>query len=134
MIRFKQRVGYRGGFLILLGALDLLLSLSFFDPQAAHLAAQAPAYSVVVVVLPLWGWALAFLLVGITCLVQAWMRNDYVAFGAALTLKTLWLVFLLAALPRAGIISSGRLISFWLIITGMVLLASRWPEPSRGRK
>lgn len=78
-------------------------------------------------------WAAAWLVVGLLCLVQAWMVDDRWAFAAQMTLLWVWAMFTMAAVgpqaPRAlvaGII--------WATLGGFVLILSGWPESPRPKE
>jgi hypothetical protein len=124
--RMVSRVGRRGVSLLFFALLDLVvaLSLAYAPPEAM----ATPTYQFLQAVAPLLVWALAWGLVGVTCLVQAFMRSDRLAFAAASALKVVWgllylIGWLIADIPR-GYISA----TIWLALAGFVQIIAGWRE------
>lgn len=125
-----RRVGRRGAALLFFGQLDLVIAWSLVDPVSAPLLRHAPAYRIVNH-LPLEAWAAVWALVGAACLVGAVFQwADRWAFTAAIGIKLLWGLVMLAAWPLGA--SRGWLSGeVWLTFAGFVGLISAWPEPAR---
>lgn len=124
-----RRLGRRGAALGWFAQLDLLFALSLADPvQQAQLRA-APSYRIILYV-DLRIWAAAWLVVGLLCLVQAWMVDDRWAFASQMTLLWTWAAFTVAAVgPQAPRAIIGAVI--WATFGGFVLVLSGWPESPR---
>lgn len=130
--RLARRVGYRGAALLFFGQLDLVIGWSLVDPATAPLLKAAPAYRVLLAagwLRPV--WATAWALVGLVCLVGAvFQRADRWGFAAAIGIKLLWALGLLAAWPLGA--PRGWLNGeVWLTLAGFVGIISAWPEPVR---
>jgi PAS domain S-box-containing protein len=74
-------------------------------------------------------WGALWLRVGVVCLVQAVMRQDRIAFSAAIAIKVAWslvsaLGWLTGELPR-GYLS----LAIWITFGGLVAVIGSWPEP-----
>ena len=94
--RLARRVGYRGAFLALISLLDLMWAYLLIEPAAAKAFKTAPSSRVIVAVAPLWVWALVIGGIGVICGIQACMRDDRLAFGAAISWKVMWSALTLA--------------------------------------
>ncbi len=123
-----HRIGFRGGILACLSVFDFIWAWSLLDPKTSLTLRSAPAFSVVINVLSPHVWGYLFIFVGVVCGVQVWTENDSYAYTAAIVIKILWLIYILAAFPIAGV-QTVRLLAFWSIITCWVFIVSRWPEP-----
>jgi hypothetical protein len=127
--RATRRLGRRGAALGWFATLDLAFAQSLADPvQQAQLRA-APSYRVILY-LDLRIWAAAWLIVGVLCLIQAWMTDDRWAFASQMSLLWIWAAFTLAAIgPQAPRAIIGAVI--WATFGGFVLILSGWPEQPR---
>jgi hypothetical protein len=126
--RIWRRLGRRGCFLLFLAMLDLVYAYSLYSPPTT--ARQSPSLVFFAHVAPLWVWALAWLIPGILCAVQAFTRNDRAAFAGGMCIKVLWGTMyvvggIAANLERAYV---GAVI--WLAFALVVGLISTWPEPT----
>lgn len=83
-----DRVGRRGATLLLIGMIALGIAFSLLDipPELRH----NPAYAVAASLLPLTVWAGWWLAAALVCLVQAFMREDRIAFGIASGVILFW--------------------------------------------
>ncbi|MEO3860856.1 hypothetical protein [Acrocarpospora sp. B8E8] len=129
--RIDHLVGYRGSVLLFL-ALQCAAS-------AVRLARPAPevvgttTYTYLASIAPLWTLAIPWAVVCVLCLVYAFRDDDKVAFGAIAGLTVFWSVVyliggLVGAIPQA----------YWqcivqIVLAGLVLRISGWPEPVRER-
>ena len=81
-----QRVGRRGAALLFFFLLDAMWAFALLNPPDPI----TPSYSWPATIAPLWVWAIAWTLVGLACLVFAFLRHDTAAFTAAVSIKVLW--------------------------------------------
>jgi hypothetical protein len=126
--RFWARLGRRGCFLTFLALLDLVYAISLYSPPAE--ASRNGSLAFIAELAPLWLWALAWLIPGVLCLVQAWMRSDKLAFAAAIAIKVVWgVVYILAG--AVGHVQRAYVgAAVWLAFALVVGLISTWPEPT----
>ncbi|MEU6713814.1 PAS domain S-box protein [Nonomuraea sp. NPDC046802] len=124
--RALRRVGRRGASLAFVGLLSLVIAASLaFAPTTQR---AAPSYAILARVAPLTVWALAWLMLGLLCLVQTFMRSDRIAFAAATALLILYgLIYLASSItgdnPRGWV--SGAV---WLAFGGWIAVIATWPE------
>ncbi len=122
-----RRIGHRGTALLFFGFVDLVYAVSLANPPAE--ARRSATLAFVGTIAPLSAWSVLWLVVGLVCVVGAFVRQDRWAFTAAMFLKVLWgLVFLLGWLLvnlERGYVSA----AIWLAFAGFVWVISTWPEP-----
>lgn len=129
MIRPPRVVGRRGTFLLFLALVDLVYALSLWRPAPA--AAQAPATRFLMTIMPLHAWAALWLVVGVVCLVGAFVhRLDRAAFTAATAIKSLWGAVFLAGWVAGGLYRGWVSAVVWLGFAGVVMVIAGWPEPA----
>ena len=123
-----RRVGRRGAALLFFAFLDLVYSVSMFNPPREAL--RSPTLLFVDSILPLWAWGVLWGITGLICLIHAFRINDKIGFTAAITLKTLWgSIFVYAA--AAGLIDRAYVsAAIWLSLAGWVGIIATWPEPT----
>jgi len=127
--RFRHRVGRRGAGLLFFALLDLVYAYSLLAPTDA--ARNSESFRFIADILPLWGWAIAWAAVGVTCLVQAFAAHDRVGFAAAMGLKVLWgVLFLLGGLV-AGLERGYVSAAIWLTFAAWIGVIATWPEPGK---
>lgn len=133
MVPFSGRpfVGRRGRALLFFGVLDVVYALSLWVPDEQTLA--GPFYRWLVEVAPLWVWASVWLVVGVTCLVQALCRVDRVGFTAAIGLKVLWGIVCVGGWLGGGVERGWVSAAIWLGLAYLVWVIARWPEVDGGR-
>jgi len=101
---------------------------------AADPATRAtPTYRFLDGMLPLDLWAFIWAMVGGLCLVQAWVRFDWLAYAAATALKIAWALLHLGAwafgvLPRGYVAAA-----IWLLAAGVVMVMSTVPKGGGGQ-
>lgn len=127
--RIRVRVGRRGASLLAFAFIDYVVAWSLWDPEIRAQTAALPAYRAVIDVAPLAVWAAAWLTVALTCTVQAAMRRDLVAYGAAIGVKVVWAGGMMAAwvfyeAPRAWLSAS-----LWGVLAALVVVIASWREP-----
>jgi hypothetical protein len=125
--RLKHRVGRRGASLMFFALLDFVFALSLISPLPE--SQRNPATIFIQSIAPLWVWGLLWLLAGVVCLSGAFVRNDQLAFFAAVGIKVLWgLIYLLMQIivhiERAWLGAT-----IWLCLGMFVFIISTWPEP-----
>lgn len=121
----RDRVGRRGVVLLCLAYFGFLYGLSLLHPvpnaSMTFLASLAP--------LPV--FAATWLLCGVLCLVQAFLRSDRAGFAYAAGVNLAWALlfiagWLLGAQPRGWLTAS-----FFLPFAGLALAGAGWPEKLR---
>jgi hypothetical protein len=126
LVRLTHRVGRRGGVLLFLGFLDAVYGLSLARPPRE--LSTTSLYVYVGHVAPLWAWALAWVGVGLICLVTAFLQRDSVAFSSAIALVSVWgIVNLFAWFAHVERAYAGAAV--WLAFAGFILILAGWPEP-----
>lgn len=123
----RDRVGRRGSALLFFALLDLVYGYSLALPSRQ--ARQSSALAYLAHVAPLWVWAALWIIVGMLCLVGAFLRHDRWAFAAAMFIKVLVGITSLfgwwfGAIER-GYVSA----AIWLALAGWIYIISTWPEP-----
>ncbi|MDF5755829.1 hypothetical protein [Spongiactinospora sp. TRM90649] len=126
----ERHIGYRGSVLLFfaLWSLGNAARLAWPPPEVA----AGPAFAYLASIAPLSALAAPWALVGVLCLVQAFTVADTAAFAALSGLLVAWAVVylvggLLGAIPQAA-----WAVIIQVVVAGLVLRISRWPEPSRG--
>ncbi len=128
MIRPPRAIGRRGTCLVFFAVLDLVYGLSLWRPAPA--AAQAPATRLLAAIMPLSWWGALWFVVGVVCLVGAFVhRADRVAFAAAAGIKTLWGTVFLFGWIGAGLERGWVASVVWLAFAAFVMVLAGWPEP-----
>jgi hypothetical protein len=125
--RLWHKLGFRGGVLACFATFDIVWGWSLIDPDASKALYNAPAYSVMAYVMPFWGWGILMMITGIIIGVNAWLENDSIGYIAAWAIKLIWILFILAAFPRAGI-QVIRLALIFMTLAALLLIESRRPE------
>lgn len=125
-----HRLGRRGAALLFFSLLDLIYGFSLTNPSPS--TATRPDFKFVAGIMALPYWGMLWLAVGVLLLIGAFLREDSLAWAAAMLIKVLWgLVFLLgwliAGLER-GYVSA----AIWLSTAALVALLASWPEPGDG--
>lgn len=124
--KLTRQIGRRGACLLFLAILDLLYAYSLYETPLKQRTFD--------LLLPYQVWAMIWLAVGITCLNQAFMRVDRVAFSLAVGLKLAWggalgAVWLThpSADPRGWVVVP----IYWGFAAFVAIVAS-WPELPEG--
>jgi hypothetical protein len=127
-----HRVGRRGYFLILLSVVDAFYGYRMLWPESAGQAEQNRYLSEVIDSLgerpSLWCWAVLWWGAGACCLVSAFRKQDYLGFGAAFTMKVIWVAGNVAA-GLNGMPGWQLRSVVWAFIGSTVLVIAKWPEP-----
>jgi signal transduction histidine kinase len=87
----KLSPGRRGGFLLLFGALYVLLGYSYMGSRPTD--AVRTSLAVAEQLMPLWGYGLLWMAAGLVALVSGLVfspARDALGFGAAILMPTLW--------------------------------------------
>lgn len=129
--RLDHLVGYRGSVLLFLGLWSGGNAARLFwpDPEVIGTA----TYIYLATIAPLWILAIPWALAALACLIGAFLDRDAYAFALLAGLMIAWAVVYLVggvvgAIPQA----------YWativqVVLAGLVLRISGWPEPIRGR-
>lgn len=125
--RIPSRVGRRGIFLLLIGAVWILNGMSLvLEPPPAFGAGQR---LVIQYFLPITTWGWTFVVGGILSVIYAFRRkNDYPGFVGAIVPCVFWgsseiISFILGTFDR-GLIAS----FVWVLVTCIILLIAGWSE------
>jgi hypothetical protein len=129
MRRLVLRVGRRGAALLAFSSIDVVIGVSFMNPDAAAQTKALPAYAALLRVAPLPVWAWLWLAVAVACLVGAFCEMDRVAFGAAIGIKIVWASGFLAAWIFYDAQRAWLSAATWGVVAALVLVISGWPEP-----
>jgi PAS domain S-box-containing protein len=124
--RISRRIGNRGYSLMFVGSLSLIISQSLGD--ADRLVRASPVYKALSEIMPLSAWAVMWGIVGVVCIIQAFMRVDRVAFALAAAAMWAWglvyaYVWIKDDLPR-GYYGA----AIWIAFGGWLMLIANWPE------
>ncbi len=130
--RGAAQIGRRGASLLFLGLLAFVLaaSLLFAPPELKN----SPNYQMLIRIAPLEVWAGSWTASGILCWIQAFARQDRIAFAFA---TAMWWTYGIATFigvitginPRGWV---GGLI--WMAFGGWINLIATWPETPRGEE
>jgi hypothetical protein len=126
-VAYWRRVGRRGSALLFFAVLDLIYGFSLYRP--APRAVATPAFVFVAGIAPLWAWAVLWWITGCLCLIGAFMRDDSLAWAAAMLIKVLWGAVFLFGWLVAGVERGWVSAAIWLCAAALVALLSSWPEP-----
>jgi hypothetical protein len=124
----NRRVGRRGTALLAFAVLDVAYSLRLATARSA----PQSLYSWLHGPLPLWPWALPWLLVAGCCLAGASWGRDRVAFTAAIGIKVLWCCLYLCGWVLGEIDDGWVSAAIWGTFAIIVWLIAGWPEPVNG--
>lgn len=124
--RWRNRVGHRGTFLLFFALLNLVISVSFFAPGETAKSNALLIYASQAI--PLSAWGFLWLMCGVIPLVQAFQKQDKIAFFVVVGINTLWgLVSLLGWLFgnfERGYVNAVIFIAF----AGLAYATSSWRE------
>lgn len=120
-------VGKRGRMLLFFGALDVVYAVSLTAPDAE--TRRVPLFVWLAAIAPLWVWALAWGLVGLACLWQAFCRRDGIGYAAAIGLKIGWGIVSLGGWLFGGVDRGYVSAAIWLGLAYAVSVIASWPEP-----
>lgn len=131
--RITHRIGFRGTTLLLLAVIDFAYGRTFVDPDPGQAIANrylAEAIPFAAQEVSMWAWACAWWATGLTCLVCAFVRRDWLGYGAAIALKV---AFVIATMFGAahGMPNSTTRIAVWSVIAAWAFVEARRPEPQR---
>lgn len=121
-------LGRRGRVLLFFGSLDVIYaaSLTAPDEQTRH----AAFFVWLADVAPLWVWALAWGLVGVACLWQAFKRRDALGYTSAACLKVCWGLLSAGGWLFGGVDRGYVSAAIWLGLAWLVgRVLAPWPEP-----
>lgn len=129
LLRLAGRIRRRGSALLFFALIDLTLGSQFLLEPAQ--SKTVPLYKYADTIAPLQVWGVAWITVGVLCLVHAFKVSDRVAFAAATMLKVAYgLVaifgWLLAGVPRGYLAAA-----VWIAFAGFVTIIATWPEADR---
>lgn len=127
-----RRVGRRGSALLLFATLDLIFGWSLLDPTPTVLA--SPGYRWLGSVLPVQVWGALWTVVGLLCLIGAFLREDSPAWVAAMAMKVMWGVLWFCGWWLADLERGWVSAAVWLPMAALVALLAGWPEPGDERR
>jgi len=125
------RIGRRGCFLLFLAQLDLVYAYSLFNPPES--ARRSATMHFIAHLAPLPVWSAIWLVPGILCAIQAFMRNDRAAYAAAMGVKVLWGATYIAGAIVAHLERAYVGAVIWLAFAFFVVRIASWPEPAQQR-
>lgn len=122
----RPHLGRRGKVLLFFGALDVVYAVSLTAPAGE---ARRTAFFVWLAgIAPLWAWAIAWGVVGVICLWQAFCRRDQIGYTAAIVLKVCWGLASLSGWLLGGVDRGYVSAAIWLGLAWLVWVISGWPE------
>jgi hypothetical protein len=123
--RLRHRVGHRGACLLFFAMVDLvygaILLVDRPNPGTtlSHIAANWPP-------MPVWG--VAWIGVGLLCLIQAFMKDDRAGMVGAMAIKFSWgAAHFWAVADGVDRALAGAVI--WTMAIGLVAVVAHWQEP-----
>jgi len=131
----KRHLGRRGSSLLFFCLIDLIIAWSLINPATTPLLRRSLSYSYIVRYTffdhgPLWGWAGAWIIVGLICGVSAWLKErDAIAFALAIAMKIIWSGMFLAAWILMHAQGAWILGMTWAGFAAFVGIIAGWPEP-----
>lgn len=131
-LRLHERVGRRGGALLFFALLDVIYGWSLLDPTSS--VAANPGFRWVASVFPLPVWGVIWLVVGALCLIGAFVHTDWMAWVAAMAIKTMWGSLWFCGWLLAGVERGWVSAAVWLPMAALVALLAGWPEPGNVRR
>lgn len=132
VIRVLRRVGRRGSALLFFTTLDVIYGMSLLAPTSS--VTTTSGYRWLASVFPLQVWGGIWLLVGVLCLVGAFVHEDSVAWVAAMSIKVMWGALWFLGWAIAGVERGWVSATVWLAMAALVALLAGWPEPGNGRR
>lgn len=127
--RARARLGRRGSSLLAFGLVDVAVGWSLTDPLSRKVATATPIYRLLFLWVPAGTWAALWLAVAAVCFVQAWARDDRLAFGCAIGVKIVWALGLYGAWVVYDAPRAWTLAIVWLVLAWLVSVIAGWPEP-----
>jgi hypothetical protein len=127
----RRRIGRRGAALLAFAFVDFVLAWSLVDPQAKLLTAQVPTYRAHFEIAPIEFWGIAWALVGLSCVVHAFLSRDQVGFAAAIGIKLVWAVAFVGSWVIYDVPRGWLGAATWAVVAALVGVISGWPEPTR---
>lgn len=120
-------LGRRGRVLLFFGCLDLVYgaSLAFPEVELTH----SSLFMYLNSVLPIALFGVLWLVIGVICLWQAFMRRDSLGFAAAISLKVLWGLLCLGGWLFGHVERGYVSAAIWLGLSWFVWTISGWREP-----
>jgi hypothetical protein len=131
-VRARRRIGFRGASLLAFAYLDAVIGWMLLDPANVALTRRARSYAALYAAAPPWAWAVLWLTVAATCIVQAFARrHDEAGFVGAIAVKAAWSLGMFASwvfydAPRGWLGAS-----VWAELAVLVAVLAGWPEPHR---
>ncbi|MFE5332963.1 hypothetical protein ACFRCG_41925 [Embleya sp. NPDC056575] len=131
--RLRQRLGRRGAFLGGMGTLWLLYGYGLLVEPIASTA----SYRLLLHVMPMDGWAVAWVVAGVVALLCAWTRPpwDWPGFAALYATAIPWgLSSLMSWWPLDDNPRGWIGAAIWGALGGAIWVVVGWPEPPRGER
>jgi hypothetical protein len=102
-------------------------------PAADHKIRASPTYAFPSQILPLYAWALIWLLVAALLIAAAFVRAlDTVAFAAAIGIKAVWGLLMLGGWVAGDIPRGYVAVGIWVGLAGVVKVCSRYLPAGEG--
>ena len=129
VLAVHNRLGCRGRSLLVFALIDIVQGWAMLDAGLRAQAQAAAVYGLLSRWVPLQVWGMCWLVVAVVCVVQAWMRDDVVAFGCAISVKVIWAVGLYGAWLFDGVPRAWVPATVWLGLALLVVNIAGWTEP-----
>jgi hypothetical protein len=132
--RLIHRIGRRGAILLLFAVVDFSYGASLIVPSADSLSLESTIWRQHYA--PVWVWGAGWLIVSAILAVGAFMRNDDLAYAAAIGWKIIWALTTLASWVFGGVERGWVSTFIWGVVAGIVAVDSgrgevpRRPEPA----
>lgn len=126
-----QLVGFRGSVLLFLALWSAgnAVRLARPDPEVI----ETPTYVYLASIAPLWMLAIPWAGAALACLAGAFRRRDTFAFATLAGLMIVWAVVYLTGGVAGAIPQAYWACIVQVVLAGLVLRISGWPEPYRDR-
>jgi hypothetical protein len=121
--KWARRLGRRGAILTVFGLMDCLFgAAALVQPPGGPNAAED------FLIWPDWIWATSWFTVAAICLAQAWVKNDALAFAAAMAIKMTYAAAYLVAYWQTDLYRGWASFGFWFLFGCLVLLLAGWTD------
>ena len=127
----RRRVGRRGACLLAFAFIDFVLAWSLIDPETKAQTAALPTYRAHLAIAPLDVWAVAWLIVALSCAIHAFRSRDQIGFALAIGIKLVWAAAFAASWLIYGVPRAWLGAALWLVVGCLVMVISGWVEPPR---
>lgn len=107
--------------------LDIVYCYSLIFPSWS--ARNSESFKFLSEVFPIYVWGSLWGIVGLICLVSAFIRSDKFGFSAAIGIKILWGSIYIGAQVWGGVERGYVSAAIWLALAALIFILASWPEP-----